>query len=95
MTLLARLLAVPVTDYRTGVLLLGAKDGVNTVFTTPEIFVYLPGGLSIAVFFNGQLLLETDDFTVSGPLAEQGDTITTLFAPVASDKLWAEYVVSS
>lgn len=85
--------AVPASKFRFGVLLSGTIDGANLVFTTPDTFRHDPPNMAISVYFNGQRLLETDDYTVSGPGSGQGDTVTMLLAPIVGDKLWADYIV--
>ena len=84
--------AVPASKFRYGVLLVGDVDGANTVFTTPEVFRHDPPNMAIQFYYNGQRLLETDDYNVSGPASSQGDTVTTLFTPKPGDKLWADYI---
>jgi hypothetical protein len=84
--------AVPASKFRVGVLVAGAIDGVNMVFTTPDTFKHDPPNTAIQFYYNGQRLLETDDYTVTGPASLQGDTVTTLFAPKPGDKLWADYI---
>lgn len=72
----------------------GTINGVNTVFTCPDIFRQTPPNFSICVYYNGQRLRLTDDFTVSesSGFGTGYDTVTTLFAPKTGDKLWADYV---
>lgn len=86
--------AVPRSKFRTAQLLVGTLDGVNTIFTTTEVFVHDPPRLSIAVYFNGQRLLLTDDYTLaeSGGPGSGYDTVTTLTVPRSGDKIWADYI---
>lgn len=84
--------AVPASKFRFGVVLSGAIDGANQVFTAPETFRHDPPNLALQLYYNGQRLLETDDYTVSGPASLQGDTVTTLFTPKPGDKIWADYI---
>lgn len=93
---LAQQLFVAVGRYRTGVGLVGPKDGVNATFTTPGLEKYthnLPY-LSIAVFYNGQRLLLLDDYIVveSGGSGTGYDTIIMGVAPRVGDKVSADYV---
>jgi hypothetical protein len=76
-----------------GVGLLGVKNGVNLVFTTPHKFVNVLGGETIRVLYNGQRLLEIDDYSLSesGGPSTGYDTVTLLVAPRSSDKLTADY----
>jgi hypothetical protein len=76
-----------------GVGLLGVKNGVNLIFTSPDKFVNVAGGETIRVLYNGQRLLEIDDYTLSesGGVGTGYDTVTTLVAPRSSDKLTADY----
>jgi hypothetical protein len=76
-----------------GVGLLGVKNAVNLVFTTPDDFVNVTGGETIRVLYNGQRLLEIDDYTLSesGGPSTGYDTVTMLVAPRSSDKLTADY----
>ena len=92
--LLVRRRAVPAGSVRVGVALLGAIDGVNQTFTTPETFVQTPPGLSIALFWNGVRQELGGDYTVSGGFAGQGTTLTMLFTPRPGDKLLADYVAA-
>lgn len=86
--------SVPRSKFRTAQILIGAVNGVNTSFTTAEVFVHDLPRLSIAVYFNGQRLLLTDDYSIaeSGGPGTGYDTVVTLFAPVPGDKIWADYI---
>jgi len=68
-----------------------------TVFTTPEKFVHVIDGASIALFCNGQRLESGigNDFTVSegGGPGSGFDTVTLLFVSEPSDKFRADYFV--
>lgn len=85
--------SVPASKFRFGVVLSGAINGFNSVFTTPEDFRHDPPRAVLSLFFNGQRLFVGDDFTVSesGGPGTGYDTITALFAPVPGDRLWADY----
>jgi hypothetical protein len=91
---LLRRRSVPADDFRIGVTLSGAVNGVNVVFTTPEKFVQTPPGLSIQAFLNGQRLVLLDDYSVSesGGPGTGFDTVTVVLAPRAGDKVFADYV---
>ncbi len=93
----------PVT-VRTGIALVGPKDGTNRIFrTTPDHFVHDPlgSGKDIEVWHNGRRLIFTQspdptqgDFVVSesGGVGTGFDTITLLtFAPVGRSSLVADY----
>lgn len=88
--------STPAAKLRQEILLAGVVNGVNTTFTTPEIFLQSPPNYSIAVYYNGQRIFLNDDFTVdeSGGVGTGYDTVETLFAPKAGDKLWADYVAA-
>lgn len=90
---LVRRRSVAAADFRVGVVLLGAIDGVNLDFTAGELWVQTPPSAAIAVFWNGVRQKLGDDYTVSttGP-AGTGETVSMLEAPRAGDKLTADYV---
>lgn len=73
--------------------LLGVMNGSNHVFTTPGKFVNQLGGDTLQLLYNGQRLLEVDDYTLSesGGSGTGYDTVTLLFAPKLGDKLTADY----
>jgi hypothetical protein len=92
---------------RTGIALVGPKDGQNRVFrTTPDHFVHDPlvTGKDIEIWHNGRRLILTNvsdpgqgDFvpSESGGIGTGFDTITLLtFAPVGKSTLVADYTVS-
>jgi hypothetical protein len=84
--------SIPSEKIRDWVELQGAKDGVNTVFTTPESFIET-SNIRIKVFVNGIRQDVDHDYTVSGgPTAGTGNTLTFLFTPKSSDKLFADYI---
>ncbi len=66
----------------TPIALTGAVDGVNTDFTVSNAFV----ANTLCVLYNGQALMETDDYTVSGT------TVTLGFAPETGDKVAGTFV---
>jgi hypothetical protein len=78
-----------------GITLIGAIDKINQVFTTPTYFLHEIGGRSIQVYYNGQRLLDPDDYipSESGGAGTGYDTITLQGAkpPRPGDKLWADY----
>lgn len=61
----------------------GAIDGVNTTFTTPTDF----SSTHLVVYYNGQRLCLTDDFTLSPP-----NTFTLLSPPYPGDKIRVDYI---
>ena len=89
--------SVPRSKLRSAQPLAGSIDGVNTSFSTPEPFVHDPPRLTLVLFYNGQRLFISDDFLISesGGPGTGYDTVQTLFAPRAGDKLWADYVASA
>ena len=84
---------------RTGVVLAGSIDNINQVFVAPDKFIHESGIRSVEVYYNGQRLLETDDYTVSesGGVGTGYDTVTMQIAPRSHgtniDKVWADYWV--
>jgi len=97
MAVTARLRSVATADLRWDVSLLGLKNELNTVFTTPEDFrqdTYM----AVRVFYNGQRLRVGvgNDYLVSesGGPGTGYDTITLLgIAPHTDDNLTADYAV--
>lgn len=85
------------TRFRWDVALLGVKNGVNSIFTTPEKFIQ-SGNFKVLVYWNGRRLRETNDYTVSesGGVGTGFDTVTFLFAkpPVSSSVLTADYIAA-
>jgi len=95
----AQQLFIAVGRYRTGQGLLGAKDGVNLVYTTPssENFVHNLPFLSIQVYYNGVRQTLLDDYTVSesGGVGTGFDTITMGVPMRPGDKLIADYIITT
>jgi hypothetical protein len=93
----ARRTTLALADIRTGVELIGTINGSNTVFSTPDSFVRISPGLSIAVYYNGQRLREglSDDYSLSesGGPGMGWDTVTLSFAPKPGDTLSADYAI--
>jgi hypothetical protein len=84
-----------------GISLLGARNGLNRTFTTPDYFVHdLPTGKTVEVFHNGRRLAQSatadprdGDYYVTGSISGF-DTINLLsFAPVGGSVLVANYQV--
>jgi hypothetical protein len=77
-----------------GVLLSGAKDGLNNIYTTPETF----DPRLFAFYVNGQRQVQWEDYVVSESAgAGTGyDTVTMLGSvlPLAGDQLTSDYVAS-
>lgn len=82
--------------FRTGLDLVGPKNGSNLVFTVPpgDKFTHNLPFLSIQVYFNGQRLKLIDDYVIneSGGPGSGYDTIILEVAPRVADKLAADYV---
>lgn len=74
--------------------LVGARDGVNTVFTTPNLFVRTP--FEEVVYYNGVVQEEGvgNDYVVSesGGAGTGYDTITLSVAPYSWEKLTIDYL---
>ena len=90
----ARRVLFPYEKWRTQRVLI--PTGNPQVFTTPEKFVHIVPGSSIAVYFNGQRLEQGIgcDFTVSESVPTAGyDTVSLLFTPVMGDKVFADYFI--
>ena len=86
--------------FKQGVNLIGIKDGINKVFTTPDYF--LSGNVENNVFkitirHNGIVQEQGIDFVVSesGGLGSGFDTITFVtFSPASDSTLLANYITS-
>jgi hypothetical protein len=85
------------TVLRTEVVPAGVKNGVNTIYTTPD-FYQQDSPVGIMVHFNGMRLLEgaTDDFVASesGGAGTGFDTITLAVAPKSKDQLHVDYYIA-
>ncbi|WP_287601241.1 hypothetical protein [Thiothrix sp.] len=75
-------LKVSLADLKFNVALTGDIDGTNKVFALPEA----AANDTLCVFWNGQMLKPTDDYSVSGT------SVTMIGSPDAGDKVWANYV---
>ena len=88
----------PPVDLRTNVVPLGAINGINTVFTTPDTFVH-DGVANEAVYLRGQRLLEGagNDYTAveSGGVGTGYDTIVLARPPRPNDNLLLDYYVAT
>lgn len=84
------------TRCRTGLDLVGAKNGSNLVFTVPggDKFTHNLPFLTIQVYFNGQRLKLIDDFVIneSGGPGSGYDTVILEVAPRNTDKICVDYV---
>ena len=92
----ARRQAIAAASFRWAVALLGAKNGSNRVFRTPEYYLF-GGQYRICVFLNGQRLAgDGGDFTESesGGFGSGFDTLTLEVAPQADDVLMADYIAA-
>ncbi|MFA5387356.1 MAG: hypothetical protein WC322_03080 [Candidatus Paceibacterota bacterium] len=84
--------------FRTGAALVGVKDGVNRVFTTPgrEKFTQNLPFVTISLYFNGirQILLE-DYILVESSGPDTGyDTVIFERPPRANDTIISDYIAS-
>lgn len=75
---------VSLTKIRAGRSLSGLIDGTNKIFTLPEAIV--TG--TLAVFWNGQMLLSGDDYSL------EGQELTFIGSPDPGDKVFASYVAA-
>jgi hypothetical protein len=82
---------------KTGVDLVGIKDSVNKLFSTPgnEKFVHNSTN-SIRVYVNGIRLDYVDDYTVttSGPPGTGYDMVVLMTAPHSDDHITADYTIA-
>lgn len=82
--------------FRTGLDLVGVKNGSNLTFTVPggDKFTHNLPFLTIAVYLNGQRLRLIDDYVIneSGGPGSGYDTVMLEVAPRSADKLYADYV---
>lgn len=68
--------------------LIGAQDGINSVFTLIEKF----NSDQIKIFKNGQRLTKSEDFSVAESIPSEGyDTLIFYEAPEVSDIVYADY----
>jgi hypothetical protein len=84
--------------FKQGIMLLGVKDNVNRVFTTPEKFIngsFGNNNFRILIKHNGRDLVESIDYfvTESGGSGTGYDTIILSFSPKPRSVLVADYVV--
>lgn len=85
--------------FKQGIMLLGVKDNVNRVFTTPDKFINGSFGnndFRILIKHNGRDLVEGIDYFVaeSGGPGTGYDTIVLCFSPKPRSVLVADYVVA-
>jgi hypothetical protein len=77
--------------------LIGPKNGVNVIFTTPEVFIQ-SGETVIRVYRNGQrsYLGVSNDYTVSesGGPGTGFDTITLAVAPLGYEIITTDYLIN-
>ncbi len=94
---IASTLFIQISRYRAAQGLVGPKNGVNETFTTPglEKFVHNLPFLDISVYYNGVRLALLDDYMVveSGGAGTGFDTIIMNVAPLATDHLFADYII--
>lgn len=69
--------------------LIGAIDGVNRDYATPDKF----DAATLSVYYNGQRLIRPEDYDVSESMgAGTGyDKITTVFTPLVGDRILVDY----
>lgn len=95
---IAQTLFITISRYRAAQGLVGPKDGINEVFTTPgsEKFVHNLPFLDISVYYNGVRLALLDDYMVveSGGPGTGFNTIIMNVAPLPSDHLFADYILA-
>lgn len=89
---LVRRRSVPLADLRVGVTLLGAIDGANTSFTTPEPFVQTAPKASIALYLNGVRQDLAQDYTVAAAGPGLGSGVVLVEPPRSGDKITADYL---
>ena len=92
--LLVRRVAVPTSKIKDEQPLIGIQDGVNKVFTTGVKFVHTASGIRAHVFWNGQRLVEPENFAASesGGVGTGYDTLTLETAPVVDDMLRVDII---
>lgn len=95
---IAQSLFIAISRYRAAQGLVGPKDGVNEVFTTPglEKYVHNLPFLDISVYYNGIRLALLDDYMVveSGGAGTGYDTIIMNIPPLFNDHLFADYILA-
>lgn len=94
----AQQLFIAANRYRVGQNLVGPRDGVNVMFTTPglEKFSHNLPFFDINIYFNGSRLALLDDYLVmeSGGPGTGFDTVMLLVPPPRSDDhLLADYIL--
>lgn len=95
----AQQLFIAVSRYRAGQNLVGPKNGVNVIFTTPglEKFAHNLPFLDISVYYNGVRMSLLMDYLVAesaGP-GTGFDTVIMMIPPLGNDMLFADYVLAS
>ena len=84
---------VTLSDLRFEQALVGTKNGVNLVFTTPEDFI----DATLCVYYNGIRLKRGvgNDYLTSesGGLGTGYDTITLAYAPLGGENLFTDYLI--
>ncbi len=94
----AQQLFVATARFRTGIDLLGSKDGSNVTYSIPtgDKFTHNLPFLTIQIYWNGQRLRLLDDYTISesGGAGTGFDTVTMEESPILRDKLLVDYVAT-
>jgi len=96
----ARQLFIAIDRYRTGQSLVGAKDGINVLYSTPgsEKFAHNLPFLDISIYYNGHRLKLLDDYTVvesGGPGTGYDSILLLILPPEPDDHLIADYILSA
>ena len=85
--------------FKEDVLLIGAQDGVNRTFMTPDIFldgIFGDNEFHISIRHNGRWMVQDEEFVISesGGSGTGYDTITFItFAPKADSEILVNYTV--
>jgi len=83
--------------FQQGVALLGPKNGMNRVFTTPDSFLngaFHANDFRIRVYHNGRQVIQTIDYDVGSNGPADFNTVTfKSFIPISTSKLEADYII--
>ena len=94
----AQQLFIAVSRYRVAQSLVGPKNGINVIFTTPglEKFTHNLPFLDINVYYNGVRQTLLDDYLVaeSGGPGTGFDTVIMSIPPLSNDHLTADYILA-
>jgi hypothetical protein len=96
---IAQTLFITTSRFRVAQGLVGPKDGVNVVFTTPgsEKFSHNLPFLDVNVYYNGVRLALLDDYMIaeSGGAGTGFDTVILNIPPMFNDHLFSDYVLAA